>query len=182
LKIAVFDLETTSLLGDLGRLLCASVLSLPEGEMVTFRQDKIKKKKSFADDREICLQLRDHIETHHMSIGYYSKGYDIPFLNTRLASHGERHLMPMLHLDPIWFFKGWRGLKPRSCKLKVVAEFLDLESKPDVPVEVWANAQGGDPEAIDILVDRCEADVRITHEVAMFALRAGLVRNIQRYP
>jgi uncharacterized protein YprB with RNaseH-like and TPR domain len=181
-KIAVFDLETTALIGDLGRLLCASVLSLPEDNMITFRQDEVKKKKSMADDREICVQVRDYLESHHMTIGYYSKGFDIPFLNTRLAAHDERHLMPMLHLDPIWFFKGWRGLKPRSSKLKVVAEFLELEPKPDVPVEVWVNAQGGDKEAIDILVDRCEADTRITKEVAEFALRAGLVRNIQRYP
>jgi uncharacterized protein YprB with RNaseH-like and TPR domain len=112
-KIAVFDLETTALIGDLGRLLCASVLSLPEDNMITFRQDEVKKKKSMADDREICVQVRDYLESHHMTIGYYSKGFDIPFLNTRLAAHDERHLMPMLHLDPIWFFKGWRGLKPR---------------------------------------------------------------------
>ena len=39
--LAVWDLETTGLKGDFGRLLCGSILSYPSGEIKTFRIDNV---------------------------------------------------------------------------------------------------------------------------------------------
>ena len=68
-----------------------------------------------------------------------------------------------------------------SSKMKHVAEFLKLERKPDVEPEVWMKAKGGNRKAMDEVVDRCEADVRITYAMTQESLRLGLVKNIQRY-
>jgi uncharacterized protein YprB with RNaseH-like and TPR domain len=177
--IAVFDLETTDLKADFGRLLCGSVLSYPSNVMSSFRIDE-HNAGSIAKDGPLAVAIRDEIEKHHISAGYYSKGFDISFLNTRLMVNGERKMTPMLHIDPIWFYRGWRGANFRSSKMKVVAKVLGLEeTKMDVPDEVWIDARHGDKASLDILVDRCESDVRITMDIIVHALDNRLMKSIQ---
>ena len=180
--IAVFDLETTDLKADFGRLLCGSVLSYPSMQMQSFRIDE-EHGETVADDGTLAVAIRNEIERHHISAGYFSKGFDVSFLNTRLMVKGHRKMTPMLHIDPIWFYKGWRGLKFRSSSMKVVAKVLGLEeTKMDVPDEVWIDARHGDKGSLDILVDRCESDVRITMDIICHALDNRLMKNIQTYP
>lgn len=181
MKVGYFDLETSDLKGDKGRLLCASILDASTGEMTSYRNDWISG--NMADDGEIALFVRDHLEDFNVTVGWYSKGFDISFLNTRLVKAGHKPIRSHLHLDPIWQCKGWRGLNARSSKMKVMAEFFDIERKPDVDVDVWIDAAfSGDTKAMDILVDRCEADVRITKKLTEKIMDTGLVRNIQSYP
>jgi len=179
--IAVFDLETTDLSADFGRLLCGSILTYPTMEMVTFRYDDYANDPH--DDRKLAVAIRDHLSGHHITVGYYSKGFDIPFLNTRLLVHGEQRMPQMLHIDPIWFYRGWRGMKVRSSKMKVIAKVLNLdEQKMDVPDETWINARHGDKEAMDIVCERCESDVRVTMKILCHCLDNRLMKSIQTYP
>lgn len=184
MHIAYWDLETSSLKGDVGRILCASIYDATTGEMISYRNDKVKKKRNMADDGELARLIRDKLEEYHLTVGWFSKGFDFSFLNTRLVKSGHKTVRPHLHLDPIWACKGWRGLSPRSAKMKVMAEFFELpERKPDIDVDVWIEAAlGGDKKAMDVLVERCEADVRITKELTEKILNTGLVKNIQTYP
>jgi hypothetical protein len=152
--------------------------------MKTFRQDSYvrrKKAKDMTDDRQLCVDVRDYLETFHLTCGWFSKGFDISHLRTRLVLAGERPLKEILHMDPIWHYKGWRGLKPRSSKMKHVTAFFGFEEKPDVPAEIWLKARTGNKKAIDIVADRCEADVRITRQLAEKTLDLGLTKNISRY-
>ena len=184
MKIAYFDLETWDLSPEFGPIVCASVLTLPEDRMITFRQDEYVRRgeaEDLQDDRQLCLDLRDLLEQHHITCGYFSKGFDLAHLRTRLVLNGERPLAEQLHFDPIWFWKGWRGLRPRSSKMKHVTAFLDFEQKPDVPAEVWLKARLGNRQAIDEVVDRCEADVRITRAIAEKTIEMGFGKNIGRY-
>jgi uncharacterized protein YprB with RNaseH-like and TPR domain len=179
--IAVFDLETTDLSADFGRLLCGSILTYPSMEMRTFRYDDYANDPH--DDRELAIAIRDHLSGHHITVGYYSKGFDIPFLNTRLLVHGEQRMPQMLHIDPIWFYRGWRGMKVRSSKMKVIAKVLNLdEQKMDVPDETWINARHGDKEAMDVICERCESDVRVTMKILCHCLDNRLMKSIQTYP
>ena len=68
-----------------------------------------------------------------------------------------------------------------SSKMKHVSEYFGFESKPDVAPETWMKAKGGNKKALDEVVDRCEADVRITRQITEKALDIGLVKTIQRY-
>lgn len=186
MNIAYFDIETNDLNGSFGRILCASVLLLPSEEMVTFRLDdyiKRKQAKNMRDDRAIAVDLRNVLNEQHLTLGWYSKGFDIPFLNTRLIAHEEDRMRTKLHLDGIWYAKGWRGLKAKNAKLESVAEFFGLdERKMAVDPETWEEARVGEREAMDIIVERCESDVRLTREVTERLLDNELVANIQRYP
>lgn len=184
MKIAYWDLETWDLSPQWGPILCASVLDSSTGVMKTFRIDEYRRKrkaKDMTDDHALVVDLRDYLEAFHITAGWFSKGFDITHLRSRLVLHGERPLREHLHLDCIWMFKGWRGLRPMSSKMKHVAEFLKLEPKPDVPPEVWMAAKGGNRAALDEVCDRCEADVRITAAITEKAFDLGLVKTIQRY-
>ncbi|MEK0326396.1 MAG: hypothetical protein QQN63_11900, partial [Nitrosopumilus sp.] len=89
----------------------------------------------------------------------------------------------MLHLDAIWYAKGWRGIKPNGASLAAVAEFFGLEeSKMKVDADTWIKARTGNRKAMDIIVERCESDVRLTQEVTERLLDADVVKNIQTYP
>lgn len=178
----VWDIETTGLKGDFGRLLCCSLMTLPGGEITTFKWTDFNKS-SYNNDGKLAIAIRDHIEKHDISVGYFSKGFDIGFLQARLAANHERLLDRHLHIDPIWYYRGWRGLKIGSSSMKNVAAFFGLdEQKMDVPKEVWVAANACDLEALDILIDRCESDVRVTARLLKKALELKLIKNIQSYP
>ena len=184
MKICFWDLECWDLKPTFGPLLCVSVLDESTGKMKTFRIDQYIRKglaEDMTDDRQLCLDVRDHLETFQITVGWFSKGFDMAFLRTRLVMHGDRPLREHLHLDCIWFYKGWRGLKPMSASMKNVAKFLKLEEKPDVAPDVWMSAKGGNKKAIDEVCNRCEADVRITKAITDKSFELGLVKNIQRY-
>ena len=179
----IFDLETTKLEGHFGRLLCGSVLSYPAMEMVTHSWPNYEGDFSDGDDSKLAIAIRDEIEKHTISCGYFSKGFDIGFLNARLLYHGERLLQPMLHHDPIWGFKGWRGVRIGSASMKNVAEYLGLPAKEAPPKEVWVKAGMGNKAALDIIVSRCESDVRLTWDIAQYCLANRLLKTpIQMYP
>ena len=184
MRVAYWDIESTDLTGDFGRLLCVSILQY-DGVLVTFRQDELVaagKATDMADDSALAVLARDALEAHHLTCAWYGKGFDIPLLNTRLVANGHRMLKPMLMFDPRWYYSGWRGLKPRNAKLKTVTEFFGYEQKQEVGAEVWVNARGGNKEAMDIVVERCESDVRILKDLAERTLDEGLVRNLGAYP
>lgn len=188
MRIGIWDIETHDLSAPFGPLICASVLNLEPGNpktMTTLRQDEYVKEgeaEDMMDDRQLCVDLRDFLDGLHLHIGYYSKGFDIPHLNSRLAIHGERLLQSRWHFDPIWAFKGWRGLKFKSGKMKHVAEALGLTTKPDVEPEVWMGARAGRKRDMNEVVERCEADVRITYEICQYVWDNQLLKNIQMYP
>ena len=176
-----FDLETTKLEGHMGRILCASVLTMPQDEMTTFKWHDYSD--DLTEDGAIAVAIRDHIESHVISVGYYSKLFDIPFLNARLLAGGYRKMNSMLHLDAIWGFGGRGGPKIGSKSMKNVAEFLGLESKHEVGKKVWTKANAGVKSVMPEIVGRCQSDVRITWEAAQYVLKEGLLKSpIQLYP
>lgn len=186
MKIAYWDIETTDLNAEFGRILVASILSLPDEKITTLRLDKYVKSgkaSDMADDHALCVDLRNALEDFHITVGWYSKGFDMSYLNTRLVKHGEKPIRSHLHLDGIWYAKGWRGIKAAKGSLANMAKFFKLEeSKLVVDEEVWSAAKLGNTDALDTIVERCESDVRLTRGVTEKLLGAGLIRNIQSYP
>lgn len=184
MKVAYFDLESTDLAGDFGRLLSASVLT-HDGSMVSLRQDDFlarKQAEDMSDDRAIAVATREILEAHDVIVGWFCKGFDIPFLNTRLVANGERFMKQMLVIDPRWYYSGWRGIKTSNAKLKTVSAFFGFEPKQEVTAETWVKARVGNREAMDVVVERCESDVRILKTITERTIADGLVRNINLYP
>lgn len=184
--IAIFDLECWDLSAEFAPLLCGSILSFPSGKMTTFRNDFYVKEGlagSMMDDRMLLKAIRNALEAHGVLGGWYSKGFDIPLLKTRLMLSGERPLERRYHVDGIWACKGWRGIKVRNGKLASIARaFPQLgEQKMEVSAETWLSAREGNKEAMDAVVDRCESDVRITANAIKMLMNAGQIRNLEMY-
>lgn len=184
MRTACFDLETWDLSPQFGPILVGSVLDLSTGKMRSFRQDayvKAKKAEDMTDDGAMCVDLRNHLEEFDLLVGWFSKGFDIAHLRTRLVLAGERPLHKHFHIDPCWCYKGWRGLKPKSASLDSVSSFFGFEEKPKVLPEVWMKAKAGNKKAMDEAVERCEADTRITATVYRKTLDLDLIQNISKY-
>lgn len=181
ITIGYFDIETTNLKADIGVCLVCSILSYPSMDMTTYRITDFARKHEL-DDRRIVEAARDKLVQHHVLCGWYSKGFDIPFLNARLVQNGLTKIPNHLHWDPIYQYKGWHGLQVGSSSLKNVADFYRLEEqKMAVSKDIWKRAGAVNREALEVLVDRCESDVRVLARIAQKTLDAGLVKNIQRY-
>jgi len=182
-SIAYFDLETTDLKPEMGLILCCAVLTYPSGDWNVFSiLDQGRSDDGELVDSQAAVDIRDCLEQHDIIVGWHSKGFDVPFLNTRLVHAGERKLRTHLHIDPMYCYRGWHGVKPTSSSLKAVLEFYDAPfQKMDVPKKVWGAAKNGSERAIQKLVARAKSDVEGTAWVTGRAFQDGLIKNIQRY-
>ena len=176
---AFFDLETTNLKANFGRILCASVADM-FGNVVTFRIDEAPwKRAKRRDDVALAVGLRDYLEQFDVLVGWYSKMFDIPYLNTRLLIGNERPLRSdMMHFDPIW--KAKKGsLALHSARLDAVAKTFRLPvQKTGLDPEIWNDAADGEREAMDYVVDHCEADVLVLRQA--FHILKPLAKIIHR--
>ena len=184
MRVGVFDLECWDLKPQFGPILAVSVFDCQTEKMKSFRNDKYVKagySEDMTEDAALCVDVREHLETFDILVGWYSKGFDVSHFRTRLVMAGERMLRKHLHIDLLWYYKGWRGLKTKSSSLASVSEFFGLETKPGVDPKVWMKAKAGNKKAMDECVDRCEADVRITKEIYYKTLDLELIQNISKY-
>lgn len=163
---AYFDIETTNLKANFGRILCASVADM-HGNVKTFRIDEDPwKRPRRRDDVAVAVALRDYLEQFDFIVGWYSKMFDVPYLNTRLFIAGERPLRSDLkHVDAIW--KAKKGnLALHSARLDALAKTLRLDvQKSGLDPDIWNDAADGEKYAMDYVVEHCELDVLVLRKV-----------------
>ncbi len=174
-----FDLETTNLKANFGRILCASVADM-FGNVRTFRIDEAPyARKRRRDDVALAVALRDYLEQFDIILGWYSKMFDIPYLNTRLLIGNERPLRAdIMHVDAIW--KAKKGsMALHSARLDALAKTFRLDvQKTGLDPEIWNDAADGDKEAMDYVVEHCEADVLVLRKV--FHVLKPLIKIVHR--
>lgn len=178
-NIAFFDIEATDLKANFGRLLCMSVADM-FGNVVTLRSDAPEfRGERVRDDRLLAIGCRDLLETYDVIVGWNSKKYDVPFIDSRLTIHDERPLRKdIMHIDPM-YKAGQFSLALQSRRLDSVAQTFRLdEQKTPIDPEFWMDAALGDSAAMDYVVEHCEADV-LTLRAAFHRLKP-LIRNVHR--
>lgn len=176
-NIAFWDLETTNLKAFMGRVLCGSVADV-FGNVKTFRVDETTRE-NLIDDRELVVSIRDYIEQFDVWVTWNGKLFDKPFLNARLMEHGERPLRTdIMHIDAMYYAKG-QFMKIGSARLVNVQRFLDAaNSKTEISWKEWQLAAAGDADAMNIVVEHCEADCLVLREV--FGDLKPHIKNIHR--
>lgn len=179
IKIVFFDTESTDLKAMMGRILCASFVTLDGEEAKTLRYDRSPYKTDDpVDDGKLCVAIRDTLEKFNMIVGWNSKLHDIPLLNARLAKWGERPFEPHLHLDLMWY-SGGSSMKIGSKKLDNVAKYFNVKNqKTPISWDDWARAGAGDRAAMDVVVEHCEQDVLVLRDVYHHLI--PYVKNIHR--
>ncbi len=176
-NVGVFDIETTNLHANGGRILATVVLD-HEGTKV-FRADDYagwREGKRY-DDSEIVADVLEAVGQYDVLIGHNAVRFDIPFLNAKALEHGYEPLPAgQKVIDPVRLSR--RFLRLNSNRLDTIARFLKTKnSKTPLDISVWMKAAlDGDPDCLEQIVVHCIADCKVLAEV-MSRFR-GFVRNI----
>lgn len=178
-NMAFVDLETTNLKGNFGRILCASVAD-NFGNVRTFRlDDPAFSGRKRRDDSRLAVALKEYLEQFDILIGWNSKMFDIPYLNTRLLIANEPPMrMDIMHIDPM--YKAGKGsLTLHSRRLDAVAKTFRLPvQKTGLDPDIWNDAADGEKDAMDYVVEHCEHDVLVLRMV--FHILKPLMKIVHR--
>ena len=179
LEPAFLDIETTNLKANFGRILCASVADM-HGNVRTFRIDEEPfKRPKRRDDSALAAGLRDYIEQFDFLVTWYGKMFDLPYIDTRLLIANERPVRKdIMHSDPI-YKAGHGSLALHSRRLDAVTKTFRLPvQKPGLDPDIWNDAADGDRDAMDYVVEHCEADVLVLRYV--FHILKPLIKIVHR--
>lgn len=157
------DIEATDLGAAFGHMLCASFCD-EWGNVESYRIDHDPwRGANLADDSKLAVAIRDRIERDRaIIVGHNFRLYDRPFINARLVLAGERPIRGDTMYSDTLFLAGGQNLRLGSRRLETIAKYFKLgEQKTPLDGGTWQLAGVGVPEAMDAVVEHCEADVRV---------------------
>ena len=150
-KLACWDLETSGLGADYQSIIIASIKPFNK-PAVTFCADRYNK------DKRLVRQVKAELEKYVILVAHFGKGFDIPFLNTRLLYWGLPSLEKRHHIDT--FFQLKYRLKTSSASQAALLSFLELpEQKMSLPPGTWQSIFTN-KDAKEKLIARCESDCK----------------------
>ena len=158
LKQAIWDLECSNLKANFGVIICAGIKPVGEEPIVLYKGRK------GSNDRELVKDTVALLEDFDVLIGYYSLGFDLKFLNTRLMKYKMAPLEPKFHIDLYRVIKKWAALHSR--RLEAVCRHLGIVGKTALDPDVWMKAAlDMDKKSIANIVDHCYQDTILTEKL-----------------
>lgn len=161
-KVVVLDIETSSLEADAGIIVGAGLL--PE----TGRPEYIGVSRS-ADEKNMLAKLMSRMGAYDVVVTWNGRGFDFPFLATRLLIHGldPRLVYAKRHIDLNEIVKS--RLRLTFTYLDHVCDFFGVQKKKgpmgmDVP-HLYLKAQEGDRRALGTIREHCLDDLEATRKV-----------------
>lgn len=162
-RVLFFDCETTNLNGNFGYLLCISY-KFKGGKINTIKiTDFPEFKKDPTNDKKVVEKFAPIFEQADMVVGWYSKKFDEPYINSRLLYHNLHPLASVPHIDAWWTCKS--RLKLNSNRLASASAFLGVEEKTPLNGRIWVQAMAGHKNAINYVVKHCEQDIVVLEQV-----------------
>jgi DNA polymerase elongation subunit (family B) len=158
-KILIWDIETTNLKADFGKLLCYKAQWYGDDKIIggTIRHTKAFKAGRFWEDKELVLELHKLLTQADCLVHHFGDRFDLKFFKTRLIELG-------LYFPNVKTVDTWKVAKKhlllQSNRMGNIAEFLGGEQKSSVPKKVWIQANMGHAPSIRLLENYCEQDVR----------------------
>lgn len=149
-KLAFVDIEATGLRADYGSALVVSIkpfLSDPFSFVVL----------QPGNDQRVVREAKEALEDFDCWATFYGKGYDIPFLNTRLLKWRSRPIAKRHHVD-LYFTLKHNLLTARKSQAHLLRFLETPEQKMDMSPDEW-NKVLTDPKYLKTMVKRCESDV-----------------------
>ncbi|HWY28611.1 MAG TPA: ribonuclease H-like domain-containing protein [Candidatus Sulfotelmatobacter sp.] len=161
-RIVILDIETTSLEADAGILVGVGLMSdAGRGEYLEARRT--------SEEKSLLSKLVRRLESYDVMVTWNGRGFDIPFLTTRLMKHGidPRPFLRKPHIDLADTVKN--RLRLTFTYLDHVCDFFQIERKKgpmglDVP-HLYVRALEGDRKAAASIREHCLDDLRATRQV-----------------
>lgn len=123
-----------------------------------------------SDDSGLMKAAAEVISSADIICGWYSKGYDWPYLQTRMMVNNLPLLPPVPHID--LYYAAKIHLKLRSNRLASVQDFLQLPAKKTpLTMSLWMVARDGTDEerkrALKTIDRHCLMDVVVLEQAYM---------------
>lgn len=165
---ACFDLETSSLSGDRGVILCAVVKSSIDKKKNVYRIDQTSdqwSKGRRGDDKRLTSLIIKDLARHDIIAAHNGQRFDVPFLRTRAAHWGLPAVPNFKMVDPLQI--AWRKFRLDSNSLGRIADHAGVkEHKTPLDFSIWMDAiHNGSPSAMNLIVKHCVADVDVLDAV-----------------
>lgn len=169
-KICFLDIESTGLRADYGSALVVSIKPFT-GDPVSFHVEQP------GNDQKVVRMAKEALEQYDAWVTYYGKGFDVPFLNTRLLRWKRNPIAKRHHIDLYFSLKSNLLVARRS--LAHMLRFLDTpEQKMDMSPNDWNLVLADPKKAIAKMVKRCESDTTTLCE--LYKQTRHLIRDVKK--
>lgn len=163
-KIVIWDLETTNLNADFGVILAFGYKYLGQKKTnVISVMDFDRFKKDPTDDVPLIKEAAKVLADADVWITHYGTYFDVPMINSRLLSQGEKPLPNVPHIDT-WKTSRYK-LKIHSNRLASIADFFDLDQKTPIRTKLWRKAMHGHKGSLKYINAHCRQDVVVLEQV-----------------
>ena len=166
MKVAVLDIETSSLKSDFGITICAVIHQFGTREDYKVFAIDLNEKDLLADEKKLLEALNAELEQFDGVVTYFGSRFDLPFIRTRSLYHGLKPLGKKKSLD--LYFTVKRTTNPSSRRLERINDILrisDPDGSPDKTRLGMAEWNGvvfqRDTKQLDYVIEHCIADVKI---------------------
>lgn len=171
-KLAFFDIEATGLRGDYNSVLVVAIKPFKTATPTIFNITQP------GNDQRVVREAKAELEKYTVICGYYSKGFDIPMLNTRLLKWGQVPVEKRLHID-LYFTLKANLLTARKSQGHLLEWLETPETKMTVGADMWnkiLNNPTGEP--MRVMKNRCASDVIGLQ--SLYERTKHLIREIKR--
>lgn len=129
------------------------------------------------NDQRVVREAKELLETFDCWVTYYGKGFDLPFLNTRLTKWGMHPIAKRPHIDMYFTLKS-NLLTARRSQGHLLTWLGTAEQKMGVSASVWSECSAEPEKNLKILKARCESDVEGLE--ALYKKTRHLILEIKR--
>lgn len=182
-KVGYIDIETNNLDANYGLIISYCILDRDTKEIIEYTID-IQDVRNGAFDKNLCKQLIKDMLKFDVLKGYWSTGFDIPFIRSRcLKWKLDFPIYKSIdHKDIYYMVK--RLLKLNRNSLESATKFLGIPGKDHIQGDFWLQALLCDGElqekAMKYILDHNRKDVQILMELdlRLEEYDRGMVKSI----
>lgn len=149
-QLCFFDLESTGTKGDYNSILCVSIKPWHE-KPTSFVVD------GPGSDRGILADVRNELHKYALWCGYFSKGFDVPMIQSRLLVNNLKPLEKRHHLD-LYFILKYRLLTGRRSQAHLLEWLNAKQRKMTLSPDLWVAVLRNPQRYLPVLKRRCESD------------------------
>jgi uncharacterized protein YprB with RNaseH-like and TPR domain len=163
-RLVAWDIECTGLKADFSYLLCAAFGVVGEKKVKLLSLKDYGDTNLFKNERDLVKDVIAEMGKADALVGYYTTGFDHPFINAKALEYGLDFPAPTPKIDLYYTAKSNLALSRKS--MQNVAYFADVEhGKSPVEGRLWKAAMAGDLSALREVEKHNIADIEVLRDV-----------------